>query len=211
MPRNDELANFVGDALGHGVPRAEIESVLLESGWSRRQAVDALAAFADVSFPVPVPRPRPYTAAREAFLYGLLFIALYVSAWHLGMLVFAFIEQAFPQLARVPALREAIRTPVSVLVVAMPLFAYVSRVISRDVRADPAKRASEIRIKLTYLTLFISAAVMIGVLAGLIYGFLGGELTIRFVLKALCAAGIAALAFSHYLGDVRVEHADAPS
>ena len=38
--------------------------------------------------PVPVPRPRPYLSPREAFLYLLMFATLYLSAWHLGSLVF---------------------------------------------------------------------------------------------------------------------------
>jgi hypothetical protein len=209
MTRSDELTTFVKEALTEGVPRAEIEGILLKSGWSKRQARDALATFADVTFPTPVPRPRPYTDAREAFLYGLLFVSLYVSAYHLGVLIFAFIERAFPQVVSAPSLREAIRWPASALVVALPVFIYVSRLIDREVRLDPSKRASEIRSKLTYFTLFVSAAVMIGILAGLVYSFLGGELTIRFVLKSLTAGGIAAGIFGHYLRDMRVEGTEA--
>ena len=205
MPRSDDLTTFVRDALARGLPRADIEAILSQSGWSRSQVRDALAAFADVAFPIPVPRPRPYTAAREAFLYCLLFVALYVSTFHLGQLVFALIERAFPEAVSLAGLKEAIRGPISVLVVALPVFIHVSRLTNRDVRLDPAKHASEIRIKLTYLTLFVSAGVMIGVLAGLVYSFLGGELTIRFILKSLTAVAIAAGVFRYYLGDIRVE------
>ena len=205
MAPSEELAAFVKEALIRGVPRPEIESVLLQSGWSRRQATEALAAFADTPFPIPVPRPRAYTDAREAFLYGVLFVALYVSAYNLGALVFAFIERAFPDPATATTLREAVRWPISTLVVGVPVFAYVSRLISRDIRLDPGKRASETRSKLTYLTLFISAAVMIGILAGLVYNFLGGELTVRFALKSVTAAGIAAGIFGYYLREMRVE------
>jgi len=113
--------------------------------------------------------------------------------------------RAFPQAAPVTTLREAIREPASVLVVALPVVVYVSRLIGRDVRLDPSKRASEIRSKLTYFTLFLSASVMIGILAGLVYSFLGGELTIRFVLKSVTAAAIAAGVFSYFLKDLRVE------
>jgi hypothetical protein len=205
MTRSEDLTTFVKKALTRGVARDEIEGILLQSGWSKRQARDALATFADVTFPIPVPRPRPYTDAREAFLYGLLFVALYVSAFHLGMLIFALIEQAFPQTVTATSLQEAIRWPASVLVVALPVFIYLSRVINREVRLDPSKRASEIRSKLTYFTLFVSASVMIGILAGLVYSFLGGELTVRFILKSLTAAGIAAGVFGYYLRDMRVE------
>lgn len=203
MTRSEELIRFVRDALGKGVQRAEVESTLLQAGWSRKQVQDALDGFADVAFPVPVPKPRPYTEAREAFLYGLLFLALYLGAYSLGALVFVLIERWFPQGTVILNMRFAMRWPVSMLAVTVPVFIFVSRVIGRDLRSDPGKRASEIRTKLTYLTLFISAAVMIGILAGLIYSFLGGELTVRFVLKALTAAAIAASVFNFYLRDMR--------
>jgi hypothetical protein len=49
---------------------------------------------------------------------------------------------------------------------------------------------------------------MIGILAGVVYSFLGGELTIRFVLKSATATAIAAGVFSHYLKEIRVEGAE---
>ena len=54
----------------------------------------------------------------------------------------------------------------------------------------------------------VCASVVIGILAGLVYSFLGGELTIRFILKSLTAAGIAAGLFGYYLRGVRVEGTD---
>ncbi|MFQ5550769.1 MAG: DUF5671 domain-containing protein [Gemmatimonadales bacterium] len=211
MTRSEDLTTFVKEALSQGVPRTEIEGILLESGWSKGQVSDALATFAEVTFPIPVPKPRPYTDARETFLYLLLFVALSFSAFNLGLLIFEFIEQAFPltELERTGSLGEATRWPISVLVVALPVFFYVSRLVNREVRLDPSKRASKSRSQLTYLTLFVCASVVIGVLAGLVYSFLGGELTIRFILKSLTAAGIAAGIFGYYLGDMRVESTDA--
>ena len=45
------------------------------------------------------------------------------------------------------------------------------------------KRTSKVRRWLTYLTLFASACALIGDVTTLVYNALGGELTIRFVLK----------------------------
>ena len=179
-----------------------------KAGWSKSQAREALDAFAEVSFAIPVPRPRPYTDAREAFLYGILFVAMYVGAFNGGALIFAIIERVFPEGARIIGLRETARGPLAALIAALPVFVYASRLTARDVRMDPAKRVSEIRSKLTYLTLFVSAAVMIGVVAGLIYGLLGGELTTRFGLKAFTAVAIAAGVFRYYLTDIRAADAE---
>jgi hypothetical protein len=128
---------------------------------------------------------------------------VYVTAYHLGALLFALIDRGFPGKDPVVAMLDAIRWPVSAMVVAAPVALILSRVINTEARLDPSKRMSEIRNKLTYLTGFISAAVVIGILAGLVYSLLGGELTIRFVLKSVTAAGIAGAVFVYYLREMR--------
>jgi len=45
--------------------------------------------------------------------------------------------------------------------------------------------------------------VLIGDFTYVVYSFLGGELTVRFVLKALVVAVIAGTAFGYYLWDLR--------
>ncbi len=209
MTRPEDLTTFVREALTRGVARPEIERSLLQAGWSAKQARDALAGFAEVPFPIPVPRPRPYTEARDTFLHALLFLALALCAYHLGMLIFRFIDAAFPPPGVPEGLRRATRWPVSVLIVTLPVLVYVSHLVNRDIRRDPDRRASKSRIQTIYLTLFSCAAVVIGVLAGLVYNFLGGELTIRFILKSLTAAAIAAAIFAYYRRDLRVEPAEA--
>src|SRR5512143_2404035 len=92
----EELLSFVKEALARGVPRQEIETVLLTAGWEREQVHASLRSYADTDFPIPVPRPAPYLSAREAFLYLLLFTTLYLTAYHLGQLLFQFINLAIP-------------------------------------------------------------------------------------------------------------------
>lgn len=203
MTRAEDLTGFVKEALTRGVPRPEIEHTLAQAGWSASEARDALASFADVTFPIPVPKPRRSTDAREGFLYSLLFVSLSLSAFHLGWLIFMFIEQALPVPGAVVGLRQATRWPIAALVVALPVFLYVSRLANRDVRRDPSRRASRSRIQTMYFTLFICASVVIGVLAGLVYSFLGDELTLRFILKSLTTAGLAAGVFAYYRRDMR--------
>jgi hypothetical protein len=78
------------------------------------------------------------------------------------------------------------------------------------VRRDPARRASKVRRQLTYLTLFIAAAFIIGDLIALLDDLLGGELTLRFVLKVVTVAVIAAGLFLYYLRDLRMLDRDLP-
>jgi len=214
MAADEELTRFVHEALGKGLPRAKVEEVLLRAGWEEAQVRSALAAYADLDFPIPVPRPKPYLPAREAFLYLVLFTTLYLSAYHLGSLLFHFVERALPD----PALgdadlyrREASRWSVSFLIIAFPVFLYTSRVLGRGADQDPAKGASRVRKWLTYLTLFLAAGTLVGDCTALVYNLLSGELTLRFLLKALVVGTLAGGIFGHYLGELRREEEDHPA
>ncbi|HET9358675.1 MAG TPA: DUF5671 domain-containing protein [Vicinamibacterales bacterium] len=210
MATGDHLLDFVKDALGRGVPRPQIEEALRKAGWTADQIRGALTAFAEVDFPIPVPRARPYLSAREAFMYLVLFGTLYSSAYSLGSLAFDFINIAFPDPAAGSSFREteeyvrqSIRWSVSMLIVAFPVFMYTSLLTGRAISLDPTKRASKVRRWLTYWTLFIAACALIGDVTTLVYNLLGGELTVRFMLKVIVVALIAGTAFTYYLRDLR--------
>jgi hypothetical protein len=208
MAINEELSGFVKEGLERGLPRAELEKVLLETGWPDDQVRGALDAFADVDFPVPVPRPRPYLSAREAFVYLVLFSTLYVSAFSLGSLLFALIDRGFPDPSTDPAFaleasRVAIRWSISLLVVTFPVFALVSRSNGEALRADPARRLSAVRRWLTYLTLFVAAGFLVGDVTSVVYNVLSGEITTRFILKVLTVGTIAGSVFGYLRGELR--------
>lgn len=208
-----ELERFVRDALAAGVPRPQVESTLAAAGWRDSQVRAALAAYADVAFPVPVPRPRPQLSAREAFEYLLLFASLYLVAWHLGSLQFDLINHFLPDAAdpayRVQRLGQSMRWSIASLVVAFPLFAWLAWRIGGEVARDPNRRLSPVRRWLTYLTLFVAATVLVCDLVVLVYNVLGGEASLRFVLKVAVVGLIAGTAFGYYLSDLRREEVEA--
>ena len=209
MSANEDLQRFVRDGLARGTSRAELGSVLAKAGWDRPEVSAALACFADLDFPVPVPRPKASLSARDAFLYLILFTTLYISAFSLGRLVFELINQTFPDpLSSPPAFdraAQAIRWSVASLMVAFPVFAGVSWKVGRDVAASSSRRVSPIRRWLTYTTLFVAAAVLIGDVTVLVNSVLAGDLTTRFVLKVLTVGAIAGTTFWYYLTDLRVD------
>lgn len=215
MAVSEELDVFVRDALARGQSRAQIAEVLHKAGWTSEQTRAALAAYAELDFPVPVPRARPYLSAREAFMYLVLFGTLYVSAYSLGSLLFDLINVAFPDpadstnfLGSPEYVRSSIRWAVSALIVAFPVFAFTSWVTSRAIALDPTKRASKIRRWLTYWTLFVASGALIGDVTSLVYNVLGGEATLRFMLKVLVVAMIAGTAFGYYLRDLRADEVE---
>ena len=203
-----DLETFVREALTRGSTKPEIEGALLGASWPPDRIKSALGLFADVPFPLPVPKPRPYLSAQEAFSYLLLFTTLYLSAYYLGCLLFEFVNLRFPDAAMEYQWRspmETIRWSASSVVVAFPIFLLLSRRIYRELARNPIKRLSGIRRWLTYLTLFVTAGFLIGDLTTLAYNALGGELTIRFILKVIIVGAIAGTIFGFYLWDLRSE------
>ena len=205
-----ELTTFVREALVHGVSREGIRAALAGANWRAEEIDAALAAWADSDLPVPVPRRRISTSAGEAFLYLVLFATLYISTFDVGAAWWALIERWFPDVARSRGVSDLEETGLAVLrwtvagiLIAFPVFLLVSRAVLRALRREPEKRASGVRRWLTYLTLFVAAMVLIGDLVVLVTGFLNGELTRPFLLRALVVFLIASAVFGHYLGGLR--------
>jgi hypothetical protein len=185
-----------------------VEGALAEAGWSREQIADGLAHYSDVAFVVPVPRPRAQVSARDAFWYLLMFGTLYASAYYLGNLLFSFINSTFPnefERDNMSFVIMGIRFATAGLVVAFPVFLLAAWRISRQIAADPTRRNSAIRKWLTYVTLLIASAVLVGDSISLVYNLLGGELTTRFVLKVLVVAAIAGSAFGYYTWSMKAD------
>ena len=67
----------------------------------------------------------------------------------------------------------------------------------------PEKRNLRIRKWLIYFTLFAAALIIIGDLVALIFSLLGGELTVRFLLKVVTIFFVAGSVFYYYLWDLR--------
>src|SRR3546814_14426826 len=72
-----------------------------------------------------------------------------------------------------------------------------------EAERQPIKRLSPVRRWLTYLTLFLAAVALICDVTTLVYNLLGGELSVRFVLKVLVVGVIAGGVFGYYLLDLR--------
>jgi hypothetical protein len=203
-----ELEIFIREALLRGQSREAILKVLGEAGWSTEQTRGVLDAYAEVDFPIPVPRPRASLSARDAFLHLVLFATLYYTAFHLGSLLFDLINHAFPDPAEMRGYSffdSSMRWSVASLIIAFPIFAFVARHLAKDIERNPIKRLSPVRRWLTYLTMYLAAIVLICDFTTLVYNLLGGELSVRFVLKVGVVALIAGSVFGWYLHDLRRE------
>lgn len=206
MATDDRLIQFVREALSTGRTRDEIRVVLTKAGWSKHEIADALGSFADTECIPLVPRPRVHLTARDTFVYLLLFASLAFVASYLVTLVHAILDLALPD----PAAQEwsernatdSIRWSIATLAVATPVLVWMTRFTRRQIFEDAGRRRSPVRKWLTYIALFITALVFFGDAVFVIYSFLKGEATLRFLLKALTVACVSAAIFAFYLRDI---------
>lgn len=146
---------------------------------------------------------------RDVFLYLLMIVALGMSAINFGTLLFQFINLYVPDALNMigydysSSYLNTIRWTLASIVVAFPVFVWVTRFLKRDIIANPEKRELKIRKWLIYLTLFVAGVVVLGDLIALVYSFLQGELTLRFALKVLSILLVSGSIFWYYLREVR--------
>jgi len=195
----EPLTAFVREALGNGGDRASISAAIRAAGWSAPETDAALAAWADAPGLPPVPRPRAVVSARDAFRHGLMFFALLLVTSHLGLLVFSLIDRFLPDpLDGFTGGDGQIRWSIAVLLVAWPVWALTSLNLARDAERDPGQRRSAVGRWLTWGALFLAAATLVGDGIAIVAGYLGGDFTPRFLLKAATVALIAGAIFLAY-------------
>lgn len=135
-------------------------------------------------------------------------VALYFSAGSFVTLIFQYINVIFPDLLLSGAyyLRSAysaIRWSISSLIVSFPVYIFVSWLLEKEYGRVPEKRNLKVRRWLVYFTLFVAALIIAGDVVVLVYSFLGGELTVRFILKSLTVLAVAGAVFGYYFYDIR--------
>ena len=146
--------------------------------------------------------------ARDVFLHLLAIVTLYWSAISFITLLWQYINYFFPDILKYGSFINfagPIRFAVSSLIIVFPVFLLVSWYLNKVYARESQVRESKIRKWLIYLTLFIASLVIIGDLISTINIFLGGDITVRFVLKALSVLLVAGVIFGYYLDDVRRE------
>ena len=86
MALSPDLVEFVKESLGRGIARPDHRGrpAALRRVAARSDSDGARLRFEDAEYPIPVPRPAISVKPREAFLYAVLFAALFVSAYNLG-------------------------------------------------------------------------------------------------------------------------------
>lgn len=146
-------------------------------------------------------------AAQHFFFYTVSFLALAFLVFGWGGIVFQFINKFFPD----PLVfayqglydQDAVKFGIASIFVAAPIFFLLTNLIVKQLRKGEILEDSKVRRWLIYIVLFVTAAVAIGDLIAVLFSFLNGEFTGRFVLKALTILFLALAIFGYYFWDVR--------
>lgn len=147
------------------------------------------------------------TTPGDFFLNLGVMVALYATVISLLALLYGIINFYFPdQYANdyyYMFSSGRINGGIAALFVLFPLFLILATIAERGEKKHPEKRELWIRRWLVYLTLFIAGGTMAGDLIALLTHFLGGELTMRFLLKVLVVFLLTGSIFAYFMYDLR--------
>jgi len=204
-----KLLEFVEASKSKGASDDFLTSFLKRRGWPEDDVYAVLGSYWQRAAGVSIPeRTAGGESSRDAFLYLLSFSTLATWSSALGSLLFRFIDLWFPDpVARNHGynLRSAVTWQMASLAVAFPIFLLVMGTILQEAQDHPERLHSSVRKWLTYIALLLTAGAMICDLIWFLNYFLKGELTSRFVLKALTVMVICGGIFVYYLGSLRWE------
>jgi hypothetical protein len=144
---------------------------------------------------------------KDFFLQLALVATLYISVVSVLALMFQIINMAFPDSLQFGygynPYSDGIRMAIASLLVIFPLYLLISWIMNRDYAISPDKKNFTVRKWLIYLTLFLAGIAVVTDLIVLINTFLGGEITIRFILKVLSVLLVAGAVFGYYFYDLK--------
>jgi hypothetical protein len=206
MPHTD-LQPFINAAKERGATDEFLASALTSRGWPARDVYGALIDWWERTTGLALPARRsPAENTRDAFLYLLAFSMLATWAGALGSLWFRLIEYWLPDAVTTPnfySFRETVTWQMASILVALPIYLFVMRMLVRESAANPERIESGVRKWLTYIALLLAATGVVCDLVCFVDYFLKGEITLRFVLKCAVVLAICGGIFWYYLDFLR--------
>jgi hypothetical protein len=149
---------------------------------------------------------KPKITAKDFFLWAGAVVSLYWSIIAYTMLVFDYINYAFPNALRsYPAdpYQSGISFEMASIIVLLPIFVLLRWVIHKSVERDPSRREIWVRRWALILTLFLAGIAMAADLITLLTTFLNGEeISTNFLLKVGVILLVAAGVFMHFISDL---------
>src|SRR5665213_2188120 len=150
---------------------------------------------------------KPKTTAKDFFLWFGAMLSFYWSITASIFLLFDYINYLLPNaLTYYPAdpYQSGISYEMASLIVLLPLYFYLMRLIRKDIAKDPSRKEIWVRRWALILTLFVAGVAIAIDLITLLTTFLNGEeLTLAFLLKVLVILVVAIKVFLYFIADLK--------
>lgn len=150
---------------------------------------------------------KPKTTPRDFFLWAGAMVSFYWSILAFIFLLFSYIDYTFPnalQYYPTNPYESGISAQMASIIVLLPLYLVLVRVIAKDAAKDPSRREIWVRRWAIIFTLFVAGVAIAIDLITLLTSFLSGEaLTTAFLLKVLIVLLVAAGVFMHFTADLK--------
>lgn len=147
-----------------------------------------------------------HTAKHFVLQLGSL-ISLYLSLAFFLVLTFGLINLRFPDpldsLWQMQTAADNIRIGFAMVVVFFPTYLVLTRIVNKNRRHSNDTSYLGLTKWLIYLSLLVGGLVLLGDFVAVILGFLDGDLTTRFILKALAVFVVTGGAFYYYIRDAQ--------
>lgn len=134
-------------------------------------------------------------------------ISLYLSIAFFIVLTFGYVNLLFPDslesVWEIESAADSIRFGFAMVAVFFPTYLILTRLVNQQRRTSTDNHYLGLTKWLIYLSLLVAGLVLLGDLVAVIMGFLNGELTSRFLLKALAVFGVTGAAFYFYIQDAK--------
>ena len=209
-PKEGEAKKFVEAALSKGASEESVSRILQDAGWSLRGVARILRSVYEekTGLATPAPGVSRGESAKDAFYHLLAFSTLATWIGSMASLIYTLIDKYFPDITTAnnyyySSQSYNISTQLAGIIVAFPIYLWMTWLINRDIAKNPERAESSVRRWLTYLALFIAAGFVIGDVIIFLGNLLQGDLTIHFVLKVITVLVLAGGVFVYYLSILR--------
>ncbi len=134
-------------------------------------------------------------------------ISLYISLGFLLGLLFGIINLKFPDATEgywaIESASSAVRLGIAMVIVFFPTYLVLTRLVNKLRRQEQNSSYLSLTKWLVYLSLLVGGCVLLFDLVFVIMTFLEGEVTQRFIFKALAVLLVVGMAFHYYVLDAR--------
>lgn len=147
-----------------------------------------------------------HTAKHFVLQLGSL-ASLYLSLGFLLSLLFSIVNITFPDAIdnywSIESSHSTVRLSIAMLVVFFPTYLFLTRTVNNIRRTESGSMYLSLTKWVVFLSLLVGGGVLLGDLVAVIMAFLEGEITERFILKALAVLVVVGAAFHYYLLDTK--------